>query len=72
MAWRKARYAVQYDSDACRGGYTHDAGNASTLDGAKRLIAIIKRKRADENPRSFQVFDTWNEDENGNPIRVTL
>lgn len=72
MAWKKARYAVQYDSDVRRGSYTHKAGNASTLTGVKRLISKVKREKAAENPRNFIVMDTWNEGENGDLLRVAL
>lgn len=59
MRGRK-QFFVEYTSDRkCCGCYTHNAGSASTITSAKRIIRNVRKNDAEYNPRDFKVFDCW-------------
>lgn len=54
------QFFVEYTSDrmVCR-SYSHIAGRASTIRGAKSIIRKVRQQYAEYNPRDFRVYDSF-------------
>lgn len=64
------QFCVEYESDRYNRGRwnkqtqdygcnTWEAGNTSTLRGAKAIIRNIRKNLAEDHPRNFRVYDSW-------------
>lgn len=70
MAWNKARWGLKYTSDKIiAGSNVHPGGNRNDLKGIAALVRKVIREHYEDNPREFIVFDRWEEDADGNPVR---